>query len=403
MNTPPRHVTVVGAGLGGLRTVEALRKADYPGHITLVGAETHLPYDRPPLSKQFLAGTWDIERIRLADETALADLELELRLGVRAVDMAPGRLTLSDGSTVTTDATVVATGVTARRLPGQPDRVRSLRTLDDAFALRADLGRSSSLVVVGAGFIGAEVAGTAAAQGIAVTVLEAQDAPFAAVLGAEAGHLCTRLLRENGVDLRPGVSVDGFVEVGSGIGVRLTDGTQIVADTALVGIGGVPEIGWLTGATPGPTGGLHCDTEGRVEDLENVWALGDVAAWPTGPDGTRHRHEHWNSAVDQAAVVAQSILGAPQPATTPVTYFWSDQFGLKIQVIGSPERADSVVTLHGDGTDGGAIKGTVLGYFEADRLVAVTGFGAPRHVARYRLPLTEKATSDEVHAFASSV
>lgn len=402
MTPSPVHVAVIGAGLGGLRTIEALRRAGFPGAITLVGAESHLPYDRPPLSKQLLAGMWDTDRIRLADHGALAEHAVSLRLGVHATALHPGRVDLADGTSVVADAVVIATGVVARRLQGQPAGVHTLRTLDDAIALRQALGASASALVVGAGFIGAEVASTASTQGVAVTVLEAQDAPFAAVLGADAGDLCSRLLRENGIDLRTATAIERFVDTTSGVAVELSDGTRLAADTAVVGIGGTPAVSWLAGTGLDLASGLRCDERGRVEGLENVWAVGDVAAWLDPSTGVHHRHEHWNSAVDQASVVARDIVGG-EPVAAPIPYFWSDQFGLKIQVLGEPRRSDTVVQLHGEALGGGAVKGTVLGYFAAGRLVAVTGFGAPGHVARYRVPLAGRATHDAVRAFAAAV
>jgi NADPH-dependent 2,4-dienoyl-CoA reductase/sulfur reductase-like enzyme len=384
----PEHVLVVGAGLAGLRTVERLRSAGYQGRLSLVGEEEHAPYDRPPLSKQVLTGEWAPERTTLRSLEGLDELGVRVHLGMRAVALRPGEVELEDGASLHADAIVIATGLAARTLPGQPAQVHTLRTLDDALALRAALEQARSLLVVGGGFIGAEVASSAHSRGLAVTVLEALPVPSARALGEELGGLTGRMMTEAGVDLRCGVQITGFVGEGLRVGVALADGTQIDADVAVVGIGGVPRLEWIEGvSTPN---GLACGPTGRVDGLTGVWAVGDVAAWADPTHGDRHRHEHWTSAGDQAASVARDILGEPLPPA-PVPYFWSDQFGLKIQLIGRPEHADALLPLHGDGLAGGAVKGTVVGMLAAERLVAVAGFGAARLVVRYRALLQAQA------------
>ncbi|MGH3611651.1 MAG: NAD(P)/FAD-dependent oxidoreductase, partial [Pseudonocardia sp.] len=270
-----------------------------------------------------------------------------------------------------------------------PAGVHTLRTLDDALALRAALERARSLLVIGGGFIGSEVAGAARERGIDVTVLEAAPVPSTRALGPQLGALCGRLLTDAGVDLRTGVTISHFLDAGSCAAVELADGTRVEADAAIVGIGGVPQLDWLADTGLDLADGLACDPTGRVHGLDGVWAVGDVAAWDDlapGNDGhhpARRRHEHWTGAGDQAAVVARDILGAA-PRTAAVPYFWSDQFGTKIQLFGRPELADAVVALHGDGLSGGAIPGTIAGYLAGDRLTAVVGFGAARRVTRYR-------------------
>ena len=390
MTAQPEHVLVVGAGLGGLRTVEQLRAAGYQGRISLAGAEVHPPYDRPPLSKQVLTGDWEVDRVVLRTEDGLDELGVRTHLGLRAVALREGEVELSDGASLYADAIVLATGLVARSLPGQPAQVHTLRTLDDSLALRTDLEKATSALVVGAGFIGAEVASSAHGRGVAVTVLEAAPAPAERALGPEVARIAARLFTEAGVDLRTGVVITGFVDPeDAGVAVELAGGERVSADIGVVGIGGRPDLEWLADTGVDTTTGLPCGTTGRVEGLDGVWAVGDVASW-AGDDGTRHRHEHWTSAGDQAAIVARDILGAELPPVT-VPYFWSDQFGLKIQLIGRPEAADSVVPLHGTGFDGGPVRGTVVGYLEGDRLVAVAGFGAARFIARYRPLVADRA------------
>ena len=398
----PEHVLVVGAGLSGLRTVEGLRRAGYEGRISLVGAEEHLPYDRPPLSKQFLAGDWERDRIDLVGHDALDELGVRAHLGRAAVALRVGgegqELELDDGTTLHADAIVLAVGVTSRLLDGQPSSAHLLRSVDESQALRDALNGASSLLVVGAGFIGAEVAGGALDRGLDVTVLEAGDVPMGRVLGPEVGALAARLISDGGADLRCGVTVTAFTDTGA----ELSDGTSVTADQIVVGVGGQLDLGWLESTGLDLSGGIPCDTQGRVEGLPGVWAVGDAAAWTDPLQGDRPRHEHWTSATDQAAVVSRAIAGAePPPATVP--YFWSDQFGMKLQLIGRPDLADGLLSLHGDGLDGGEIKGTVVGYLRGEELVAVVGFGAARRIARYRKPLADGADRAAVLEFRDTL
>jgi NADPH-dependent 2,4-dienoyl-CoA reductase/sulfur reductase-like enzyme len=406
MTGQPEHVVVVGAGLGGLRTAQQLRSAGLQGRISLVGAETHLPYDRPPLSKQVLTGDWGPERTGLASPDTFDELGVRTHLGKPAVALRPGdrghELELADGAALHCDAVVIATGLVARELPDQPAHVHTLRTLDDALALRAALETATSLLVVGAGFIGAEVASSARTRGIAVTVVEALDVPAAHALGAHVGPLAGRLITESGVELHTGAKITRFLNVPAGVAVELADGRQLAADAAVVGIGGVPRLDWLAGTGLDTSLGLACGPTGRVHGLEGVWAVGDVAAWDDPVTGGRHRHEHWTSAGDQATVAARDVLAAPPPPPA-VPYCWSDQFGLKIQILGRPELADEVVPLHGTGLDGGPVRGTVAAYVADDRVVAVAGFGAARLMARYRPLVAAGAPLSEARATAAAL
>jgi NADPH-dependent 2,4-dienoyl-CoA reductase/sulfur reductase-like enzyme len=380
MSQIPEHVVVVGAGLGGVRTVEQLRSRGFEGRITLIGAEQHAPYDRPPLSKQILNGTWEPVRATLRDAAALTELGVTARLGTRAVALNGTTVELHDGTSVTGDVVVLATGVVARRLPGQPAGVPTLRTLDDALALRTALESVQSLLVVGAGFIGAEVACAAARLGVSVTVLEALPVPCERGLGREVGALAGRLFTEAGIDLRCDTRITNFVDEHS---VELSDGTSLTADLVLVGVGASPDVAWLDAAGLDTSDGVACDARGRVLGTSGAWALGDLAAWWDQPRGRFHRSEHWTTTGEQAAVVASDIVGGEAPAPT-VPYVWSDQFDLKIQAFGRTDLADEVVALHGDGLAGGPVKGTVVGYFAGDVLVGVVGFGAPAKLVRYR-------------------
>ncbi|MGH3943385.1 MAG: NAD(P)/FAD-dependent oxidoreductase [Pseudonocardiaceae bacterium] len=412
----PEHVVVIGAGLGGLRTVESLRAAGFAGRISLIGDEPHQPYDRPPLSKEVLSGQWTEDRAMLR-HGELADLDVALRLGTAAVGVDTAAVQLADGTQLSFDALVVATGVRPRRLPGQPDhpRLHVLRTLEDCRALRASISRARSLLVVGAGFIGAEVAATARAAGLEVTVLEALSVPFARVLGEQMGKLCARLQTDNGVTMRTGLRLTEFLDAGfddsrfddsrfddsgfddaraAGIAARLSDGSIVRADCGVVGVGTVVEDEWLSGLGVPTANGLACDATGLVLGTGNVYAVGDVAAWPHPIFGDSPRIEHWTSATEQAMVVAQQIIGAEsiRPADA-IPYFWSDQYGLKLQLIGRPDRATSVEVLH----DPGVIKGTVAGYFSDNTLVAALAFHSPRLLNRCRMLIREGAGARQVH------
>lgn len=387
-----RHVVIVGGGLGGIKTAESLRGLDFSGNISLVSAEEHLPYDRPPLSKKFLSGDWDRERISLTSFDHLRELRVDLFLGNPAVSVRPGEVVLADGTRFDADAIVLATGLRPRELPGQPPAAHVLRSLDDAERLRAALQQSSSLLVIGAGFIGGEVASSARDMGVDVTVVESDSVPLHRVLGAEAGTLSARLMTERGVRLLCGSSVASTWQQATtpegltgGMRATLTDGTSLEADVLLVGIGGRPDPGWLVEPGVDIENGVACDQNGRVKGTGGFWAVGDVSAWPQPRGlGIRSRHEHWTSANDQATIVARDVMGLEPSTSRPTPYFWSDQFGLKIQLIGHPERSDEMVPLAGTGLDGGPIKGTTLGYLRAGALVAVAGFGAGGHIARLR-------------------
>jgi NADPH-dependent 2,4-dienoyl-CoA reductase/sulfur reductase-like enzyme len=395
------QVVVVGAGLGGVRTVEFLRAEGFSGRITLIGDELHMPYDRPPLSKQVLAGRWSEEQTLLY-RGDLAEFDVSVRLGRSAIGVDRAAVYLDDGSHLPYHALVVATGVRPRRLPGQPDHrhLHVLRTLEDCRGLRDSMSRARSLLVVGAGFIGAEVAATARMAGLEVTMLEALPFPFARALGEQMGQLCAQLHTDHGVTVRSGMPLASFVDSDSGIAARLADGSTVRADCGVVGVGTVVDDGWLAGLKVPTSSGLLCDTTGLVEGTSNVYAVGDIAAWRHPIIGDRPRIEHWTSATEQAAVVAQRLAGKPiTRQADAVPYFWSDQYGLTLQLVGRCDVATSVEVLH----DPGTVKGTVAGYFAGDNLIAVLAFHAPRLLNRYRRMLAAGASRHEVWSTATEL
>jgi 3-phenylpropionate/trans-cinnamate dioxygenase ferredoxin reductase component len=317
-------VVVAGAGLAGLQTVAALRAEGFTGAVTLVGEEPHRPYDRPPLSKAVLLG-------RAGDSTLDADwaaLDVDLRLGVRATAVEPGMLVTSAGR-LRYDRLVIATGSLPVR-PAAFDGVRYLRTVEDALGLRAALTPGTRVVLVGAGWIGAEVATAAARAGCEVTVVEAGPAPLAAALPASVGRCTLPWYAEAGIRLLTGAGVHAATPGR----VRLADGTVLRADVVLAGVGVRPATGWLAGSpvTRDPRGAVLVDAALR-SSVPEVYAVGDCAAWSSGRYGARLHVEHWDNALRAPAVAAANLLGG-DATYDPVPYFWSDQFGRTIQVAG---------------------------------------------------------------------
>lgn len=353
-------VVVVGAGLGAIRLAENLRTGGYSGPVTLVGAEAHPPYDRPPLSKSVLLGKDD--RVDLKPAEFYDDSAITLRLSTRVVAVDPAAHTVTVESvdapgateTVPYDTLVLATGLDPRPFPGAPSDlagVHTLRTVDDAFALRSEAQEASTAVVVGAGFIGCEVAASLSARGLSVTLVEPAPTPLAAALGETIGALVTRFHIDNGIDVRTGVGVDALVSAdGAVTGVRLADGTELPADIVVIGIGSIPVTDYLEGSGIGLAarevgGGIACDAQGLA--AQDVYAIGDVANW-LDEDGSPRRVEHWNHTVEQAAIVAREIARG-DAVTASVPYFWSDQFDLKFQVLGAPRASDEVHVVSDDG------------------------------------------------------
>lgn len=334
-------VVVVGGSIGGVRTTQQLRKLGYAGTITLVEGEPHLPYDKPPLSKAVLDGGQDGQPTLLSQEAA-ADLRVELRLGTKAVSLDPARraVLLRDGSSLEyDDAVVVATGARARRSPWSgKERVHELRTWDDAVALRDAISAAERIVIVGAGFIGAEVASAARKLGRAVEIIDIAEVPMARHFGAEVGSLFVDLHTANGVVPHFGATVTDLTCSPSGVTVVLGNGTRIDADLALVGLGTELNTEWLTGSGLEIDDGVICDGACRADVGAGVHVVGDVARWWHPVRNRLVRSEHWTNAVEQAAVVAHNIAHPDDLRDhRPIGYVWSNQYDWKIQVAGSPD------------------------------------------------------------------
>jgi 3-phenylpropionate/trans-cinnamate dioxygenase ferredoxin reductase component len=342
------RVLVVGAGLAGARCAETLRAEGFAGEIVLAGEEPYPPYERPALSKEFLEAPRATEEILLRPARFWAEQGIELALGTRigAVD-AFRRTAVSDsGRSFPWDALVIATGARARRFPGvQLGGVHTLRSLADAVALREKLQPGRRLVLIGAGFVGTEVASTALHRGVEVVLLEAADGPLERVVGSEVSQLLAARYRAQGVDLRLGARLTSFRAGDDGAvrGVELADGTVIECDAVVVALGAIPDhpsVPGLSGADD-----LATDACGRTS-LPGVYACGDVATAWRPRLGASLRVEHWTNAARQGAAVARTILGREAPYDD-VSYFWSDQFGMRLQYVGHAESWSSV-ELDGD-------------------------------------------------------
>lgn len=385
-------VCIVGASLSGFRTAEALRAKGFDGDIQLVGAEIHLPYDRPPLSKAMLLSSVEEPPRWLTTLEELAALDVWVRLGVVAQGLwrrgGGWHVDLGADGVVDADVVVVATGATARQpLASDLAGVHTLRTLDDQMALRAALLEAVDLVVVGGGFIGCEVATAARAHGVSVTVVEALSEPLARVLGSEVGATCAALLRDNGVSVLCGQGVMDLVGEGSVTGVRLTGGDVLPADLVVVGVGARPATDWLTNSGLNVGDGVVCDQFGAAVGTTGVFALGDVARWWHPVIGGAVRVEHWSHVGEQARTVAANIIAPRSQALTAVPYVWSDQFGQKLQIVGWPSPD---CDLHWLQQPGESSRVAAL-YVRQDIVIGGFAIGNPQFIARARRLIASKS------------
>ena len=391
---------VVGASLAGLRAAEELRRLGFDGRLVVAGAEQHLPYDRPPLSKELLAGDWEPAQVALRKQ-GYDDLDVEWRLGVRAtaLDTAARTVTLADGDVLAFDGCVIATGSTPRTLPDTPalPGIHVLRSLDDCLALRADLDHSPRVVVVGAGFIGAEVAATCRGRHLDVTLLEALPTPMVRGLGPVLGDVLGRLHRDHGVDLRTGVGVAGFEGTERVERVLLDDGTAVEADVVVVGVGVVPATEWLEGSGLTLDNGIVCDA--TLLAAPGITAAGDVCRWPNPLfDGEPMRLEHWTNAAEQGVAVAARLLTDDREAQpfAPVPFVWSDQYETKIQVAGLVRGDDEIEVVDGSLEE----RTFVAAVGRRGRLVGAVAFSRPRVLMQYRRLIAERTTFDDALAVA---
>jgi NADPH-dependent 2,4-dienoyl-CoA reductase/sulfur reductase-like enzyme len=386
------QVVVVGAGVAGTMAAQTLRALGYDGELTIVSAERHAPYHRPPLSKKLLTGEVHRAGIDIAPQN---ELDARALRGARAVglDMASRTVRLCDDSgdqALKFDGLVIACGAVARRWPGGPvpDGVMPLRTVDDCLAIRDKLRKRTRVVAVGGGFIGAEVAASLRSLGLKVTLLSRAGALLQSALGDEMGNCWTELHRQHGVDVRVGVKVDGFVGNGYVKAVHLSDGSRLKADLVLIGLGVEPATEWLRGSGLNVDKGVVCDATGAAEGSTGVVAAGDIARW-WHPLYQQHlRIEHWDQASRQGTAAARTLLAGPDAAEEydAVPYFWSDQYDVKLQLVGVSTGFDTVEVIEGSVVDWKF----VAAYGKNGRTIAVLST-IPGRVNDYRSAIADRA------------
>lgn len=403
---PIENLVVVGASLAGLRAVEAARKEGFTGRITLIGAESHLPYDRPPLSKAFLDPTdGEAEPPFFRDAAVFADeLDVTLMLGRPATGLDTDNRVVGVGEVeVPYDALVIATGADARHLPGGVELagVHVLRTLDDSLAVREALDQGARTVVIGAGFIGSEIASSAKKRGVDVTIIEALPTPLVRATGSAMGPAIASLHERNGTTLRCGLGVKTLEGNGRVERVVLEDGTEIPADLVVVGIGVVPSVAWLEDSGLRLANGIQCD-ENLWTGVPGVYAAGDVACWPNPTLGVRQRMENWTAAAEQGAAAARNALDPDhsRPYGT-VPYFWSDWYDVRIQHVGRPD-ADEVQLVEGDlDRAPGQDNRWIALYRQGDRLVGALTVQGQAEIMKYRVQIMKGGSWEDALAHAA--
>ncbi|MGH9126189.1 MAG: NAD(P)/FAD-dependent oxidoreductase [Acidimicrobiales bacterium] len=390
MAPAPRRIVIVGASLAGLRAAQTLREEGYDGDVTLLGAEGHLPYDRPPLSKEYLGGDMSLEEVYLPLGAA-ADADFRLSTKAVRLDLERCVVVLDSGDEVSYDGVVVATGSHPRTLPGLADLdgVFVLRTIEDGRALRERLSGARKLSVVGAGFIGSEVAATSHQLGLDVTVLEALPVPMERGVGAMMGRRCARLHTDQGVDLRLGTGVAGLRGDRRVESVVMADGTEVQSDVVVIGVGVAPTTDWLADSGLDLANGVRCDSRCRAlaggRPVPGVVAAGDVARWENPFFGEFMRLEHWTNAAEQGQAAALTLLqGQDAPVFEPIPYFWSDQYQTKIQMVGRTGPDVAVVD--------GALDDDrfVVVYGSAGRLVGALSFNWPARLMAWRNKIAQR-------------
>jgi 3-phenylpropionate/trans-cinnamate dioxygenase ferredoxin reductase component len=388
------RVVLVGGGVATAATATGLREGGFDGEVVLVAAEPHLPYERPPLSKEYLAGAVDVPDFRANTEAWYADNDVELVLGTRVEHLRPAerRVALADGRSLRYDALVLGTGVRARTLDGfAGERVHALRTLADSERLGARLVAGAHLVILGAGFIGCEVAAVAAARGVRVTVFEPEALPLGRVLGPEVGRAVVGIHADHGVAIRTGQVVTGMTETPSGLELTTRDGEVVECDELLVGVGSVPNVEVAQGAGLAVDRGILTDEYGRTS-APDVYAIGDVAVRHHPGHGRRIRVEHHDTAVKHGGVTARTLLGTPEPFAGE-HFFWSAQYDHMIQSLGQFTGAGETVVR-------GSVEGRSFTVFSLvdGRIAAMVALDRPRDVlhARKVMAVPHEVTAEQL-------
>jgi 3-phenylpropionate/trans-cinnamate dioxygenase ferredoxin reductase subunit len=379
-------VLIVGASVAGVGAANELRRCGFSGSIALVDTQSHLPYDRPPLSKAALQD--QATNVHFHDREHYDQASIDLYLGTAAAQLVPDQreVLLQSGDRLKADAIIIATGARARLFPR--DRcnggIHFIRDLDDALRLRALLKPGKRLAVVGGGFIGSEVASTAIRLGLQVTLIEAADVPFARIVGTRIAARIADLHRDAGIDLQCGVGVKRIETSVAGQRLVLGDGRSIEADIVVAGLGSLPNLEWLEGSGLKLDNGIVCDERGST-GVPGIYAAGDVASWMNPWTGVFERHEHWTAAREQARIVVQSIAGQADSAWEDfLPYFWSDMHGVRIQLLGSASGADDVQIVHEDREN----KAFLAEYHKAGHLIGVVGANAGARTMRYGMKIT---------------
>lgn len=382
------RIAIVGGGLAGLRAVETLRRGGFDGWIGLIGDEAELPYDRPPLSKEVLTQPDVPPGTTFRGAESLMRQGVEVRLGSPALglDLRSGTIRLRDEA-LPFDGLIIATGATPRQIPALAglEHVHTLRTQTDALAVRDELEHAEHLIVVGAGFIGAEVAASARARGVDVTIVEMDGAPLARVLGSELGAATVDLHREHGTRLLVGMAVvDGYQAPDGTVRLLLSDGSTLEGDLVVVGVGVEPNTNWLAGSGLQLDNGVVCSaalSAGRP----GVFAVGDVASWPNPLFGRRMRVEHWTNAAAQARHAARNLLDGSARPFEGSNYFWSDQYGVRIQFAGVVTADAHRVTGRVDD------RRFVMWFSQDDRLVGAFAMACPELFMASKRLIEERA------------
>jgi NADPH-dependent 2,4-dienoyl-CoA reductase/sulfur reductase-like enzyme len=388
-----RHIAVVGASLAGVSAVEGLRERGYEDEITLVDAEPHLPYDKPPLSKAALAGKVEYDKTPLRPPDWYVEQNVSLTLGsrVRGLDAAGKALAFEDGRVLGFDGLVIASGSTARPLPvpcGEPGSVHVLRTLEDSKRLRETLVSGRHLVIVGAGFIGLEVASTARQLGVDVTVVEMAKAPLSRVFGSEVGAWFRRLHEGSGIEFRCAAALEEITTGADGFKLRFREGPALLADVVLAGVGAAPSTSWLADSGVVVDNGVHCAPD-LSTGVPGIVAAGDVVRWHNAFFDEEMRIEHWTNAVEQGRHAAATLLGDPEPYS-PVPYFWTDQLDAKVRFVGRAATEDDIVVAEPK-------ENSLVALFGRNgTLRGAVCVNASRRLAQYRMAISNRAPWDEV-------